>query len=173
MTVTFDNAQSADLPRIVAIYNEIIPSRLATADLTPVTVASREAWFASFDPASRPIWTIRVAGTIAGWVSLESFYGRPAYHHTVEISLYIDAAFRHQGLGQRALAFVTTQLPRLDIDRIVAFVFSHNAPSQALFKRNGFTVWGHLPEVAEMDGALYSLDILGRHFPEATQHGQN
>ena len=164
MPVTFELAQHQDLPRIVAIYNEIIPSRLATADLAPVSVASREAWFAAFDPATRPIWVMKVAGQIAGWVSLESFYGRPAYVHTAEISIYIDAQFRHQGLGQQALDYTFHQLKRLRLTRIVAFVFSHNLPSQGLFKRNGFTVWGHLPDVALMDGQLRSLDILGRAF---------
>lgn len=164
MNITFENARHADLPRIVAIYNEIIPSRLATADLEPVTVASREDWFASFDPATRPLWVLRQAGTIVGWVSLESFYGRPAYSHTAEISIYLDAACRHQGVGQQTLDFVFGQLARLDLDRIVAFVFSHNLPSQGLFKKNGFTTWGHLPDVALMDGHLRSLDILGRHF---------
>lgn len=164
MSIQFENARHADLPRIVAIYNEIIPSCLATADLTPVSVASREDWFASFDPASRPIWVIKVDDQIAGWVSLESFYGRPAYQHTAEISIYLDAAFRHHGLGQRALDFVISQLDRLDLNRIVAFIFTHNQPSQGLFQKNGFTVWGHLPDVALMDGQLRSLDILGRHF---------
>lgn len=49
MTVTFRFAQRADLPRIVAIYNESIPAHQATADLAPVTVTQREAWFAAFD----------------------------------------------------------------------------------------------------------------------------
>lgn len=164
MTVTFDYATHADLPTIVHIYNEIIPSRLATADLEPISVASREDWFASFDPATRPLWVMKDDDRIAGWVSLESFYGRPAYHQTAEVSIYIDEDYCHQGLGQRSLDHVFDQLPKLGLQNIVAFIFSHNVPSQGLFKKNGFEIWGHLPEVAEMDGQLRSLDILGRHF---------
>lgn len=164
MTITFELAQHADLPRIVAIYNESIPSRLATADLEPVSVASREDWFTAFDPQRRPIWVLKSDDQIVGWVSLESFYGRPAYGHTAELSIYIGQDFHHQGLGQQALDFVFSQLPRLGLDRIVTFIFSHNVPSQGLFKKNGFEPWGHLPDVALMDGQLRSLDILGRHF---------
>ena len=40
-------ARDADLPAIVAIYNAAIPGRQATADTEPVTVKSREAWFAT------------------------------------------------------------------------------------------------------------------------------
>lgn len=43
MQPEFTFATKADLPAVVAIYNQIIPSRLATADLEPVTVASRAA----------------------------------------------------------------------------------------------------------------------------------
>lgn len=164
MTIQFQLAEHQDLPKIVAIYNEIIPSRLATADLEPVTVASREAWFKAFDPDSRPIWLILSAGEVAGWVSLESFYGRAAYYKTAEISIYLDANYRHQGLGQLALDYVLGQLTRLDIDAIVAYIFSHNQPSQGLFKKNHFEIWGHLPNVALMDGQRRSLDILGRRF---------
>lgn len=53
----FRKAVHADLPRIVEIYNQIIPSRLATADLEPVTVADREAWFASFT-VTHPLWVM-------------------------------------------------------------------------------------------------------------------
>ncbi|GED94608.1 phosphinothricin N-acetyltransferase [Lentilactobacillus buchneri subsp. silagei] len=164
MSVRFEYATHDELPRIVEIYNEIIPSRLATADLEPVSVASRENWFAEFNHETRPLWVMKVDDQIAGWVGLESFYGRPAYQKTAEISIYIDANYRHQGLGQQAIDFVSGELERLGLDALVAFIFSHNLPSQKLFIHTGFTVWGHLPDVAEMDGQRRSLDILGKHF---------
>ncbi|MFD1432285.1 GNAT family N-acetyltransferase [Lacticaseibacillus yichunensis] len=164
MSITFTLATHADLARVIEIYNEIIPSRLATADLTPVTVASREAWFAAFDPATRPLWLMKDGETIAGWVGLESFYGRPAYQRTCEISIYIDAAYRHQGLGQQALDYVAGQLPALNVDTLLAYIFSHNAPSLGLFTKNGFARWAHLPEIADLDGRAASLDIMGRHY---------
>ncbi|HBF74598.1 MAG TPA: GNAT family N-acetyltransferase [Lactobacillus sp.] len=164
MSITFKYATKSDLPTITDIYNQVIPSRLATADLQPVSVASKQAWFDEFDPHSRPIWVMKDGDTIAGWVSLESFYGRPAYIHTTEISIYIDENYRHHGLGQKALNYVFSQLKDLDIDTLVAFIFHHNLPSIGLFKKNGFEAWGHLPDVADMDGQLRSLDILGRRF---------
>ncbi|EHM00500.1 acetyltransferase, GNAT family [Lentilactobacillus parafarraginis F0439] len=164
MTPTFTYADHADLPRIVAIYNQTIASRLVTADLEPVTVSSREAWFAAFDPHKRPIWKMMLNNQIAGWVSLENFYGRPAYQRTAELSIYISQEFRHHGLGQQALTFVATQLRQLGIENIVCFIFHHNNPSLGLFKKNHFEVWGHLPNVAVLDGQHRDLDILGRHY---------
>ena len=54
-------AQIADLPAIVAIYNDSIPGRMATADTEPVTVQQRDAWFREFDPARRPLWVFCAA----------------------------------------------------------------------------------------------------------------
>lgn len=158
------HAQSADLPRIVAIYNASIPDRMATADTEPVSVASREAWFAEFDPARRPLW---VAGpshdAAAGWLSLRSFYGRPAYHATVEVGVYVDPAARRRGVAQALLAHALAHAPALGIRTLLGFIFAHNAPSLALFERHAFERWGRLPGVAELDGIRRDVLIIGRH----------
>ena len=159
----FRQATHSDLPRIVEIYNQIIPSRLATADLEPVTVADREGWLASFT-ATHPLWVMEQDDQIVGWVGLEPFYGRSAYEHTAEISIYIDQAVRHQGVGSQALQFVIDQLPHLGITAIVAYIFGHNQPSLELFRHFGFAEWGSLPRVAELDGVQRDLEILGRRF---------
>jgi len=69
MGLLIRHAGKADLPAIVDIYNASIPGRLATADTEPVTVDSREDWFAGFNPASRPIWVaVTDGGDVAGWL---------------------------------------------------------------------------------------------------------
>ncbi|WP_395320397.1 GNAT family N-acetyltransferase [Fructilactobacillus frigidiflavus] len=160
----FELATANDLPKIVEIYNQAIPGRLATADLDPVTVASKQAWFQAFDANQHPIWVIKVNHQIAGWVSLAAFHERAAYRKTVEISIYFDQQFQHQGLGQQALTFVETQVKRLGVTTIVALIFAHNQPSQGLFLKNGFEKWAHLPDVAELDEQSASVDILGKHY---------
>jgi phosphinothricin acetyltransferase len=152
------------LHEIVAIYNAAIPGRLATADTEPVTVASREAWFREFDPARRPLW-VCVAdgnGAVQGWLSLRSFYGRPAYAATVEIGVYVDPAAQGRGVARDLLGHALAEAPGLAIRTVLAFVFGHNAPSLALFERAGFARWGLLPRVAELDGVERDLVILGR-----------
>lgn len=41
MKPTFTYADITDLPKIVDIYNETIASRMVTADLEPVSIASK------------------------------------------------------------------------------------------------------------------------------------
>ena len=75
--MTLRDATEADLPAIVAIYNSIIQGRMVTADLTPVTVESRRAWFAAHQVRERPLWVLAdAAGTIAAWASFYYFYPR-------------------------------------------------------------------------------------------------
>ena len=45
MKKDFIHAHQSDLPKIVSTYNSTIASRLVTADLEPVSVESKQAWF--------------------------------------------------------------------------------------------------------------------------------
>ncbi|MDF7638147.1 GNAT family N-acetyltransferase [Lactobacillus sp. ESL0791] len=163
MAVEYVQAQKEDLPFIVAVYNQNIASKKVTADLKPVTIAEREAWFAAHND-HRPLWIIENDGEKVGWLSLESFYGRQAYHATVEISIYIDRHFQGRGLGSKALAFAAGQTKKLGITTILAYIFSVNTASQKLFAAAGYQKYGHLPQVADMAGQVIDLDILGKRF---------
>ncbi|GBO56270.1 phosphinothricin N-acetyltransferase [Pseudanabaena sp. lw0831] len=163
-------AIEADLPAIIEIYNAAIPSRLATADLEPISVESRRTWFRSHGDRY-PVWVIAIGDRniqsaqnekIVGWISLQMFYGRPAYHKTAEVSIYIDPLCQGNGIGKELLSYAIAQCPKLNITKLVGFVFAHNAASRRLFERFGFTEWGFLPKVAELDGIDQSLVIFGK-----------
>jgi L-amino acid N-acyltransferase YncA len=156
------DAREGDLPRIVAIYNEAIPGRRATADTEPVTVDSRRAWFHEHAPELRPLWVVESGDDVVGWLSFQSFYGRPAYAATAEVSVYVSADAQRGGTGRALLARAVERAPGLGLATLVAFVFGHNEPSLRLFERHGFTRWGLLPRVARLDGVERDLVILGR-----------
>ena len=156
------DAGESDLPAIVAIYNATIPTRLSTADTTPVSVESRLPWFREHTPTNRPLWVIEVDGTIAGWFSFQSFYGRPAYHATAEVSVYVSPAHRRLGIGRRLVAQGIERAPDFGLQTLVGFIFGHNAASLGLFESFGFERWGVLPRVAELDGVERDLVIVGR-----------
>ncbi|CUS25453.1 sortase related acyltransferase [Paucilactobacillus oligofermentans DSM 15707 = LMG 22743] len=164
MEISFPFATQNDLPKIVQIYNQAVPTRQSTADLEPVTVADRQAWFDSHNQQHRPLWLIKADGNTVGWISLADFYGRIAYDHTVEISIYLDTDYRGHHLGTQALKFVESQTGNFEIKTILAYVFGHNHPSQKLFKQFNYEQWAFLPEIAEMDGINRDLVILGKKF---------
>lgn len=155
-------ARSEDLQRIVAIYNATVPSRMVTADLEPVSVESRLGWFEQHQPGSRPLWVVERDGEVIAWLSFSSFYGRPAYARTAEVSIYVDQRFHRQGIGAALLDRAIAHAPAIGVHRLLGFIFGHNAPSLALFERAGFERWARLPGVAVLDGVERDLVILGR-----------
>jgi phosphinothricin acetyltransferase len=155
-------ATRSDLPQIVDIYNSTIPSRMVTADTEPVSVESRVHWFEEHTPNLRPLWVVEDAGRVVAWLSFSSFYGRPAYAKTAELSVYVHEVFRKQGLGSYLLLQAIGYAPTSKVDTLLGFIFGHNEPSLALFERFGFSRWGELPKVAALDGIERDLVIVGR-----------
>jgi L-amino acid N-acyltransferase YncA len=154
-------ATLADLPKILEIYNATIISRQVTADLEPVSVDSRVVWFQDHQPDVRPLWVVEVDQQVIAWLSFSSFYGRPAYNQTSEVSLYVDESIRRTGVGTYLLQEAISFAPQLNLNRLLAFIFGHNEPSLALFKKFGFELWGTLPGVAKLDSIERDLCILG------------
>ncbi|MFC3457745.1 MULTISPECIES: GNAT family N-acetyltransferase [Massilia] len=165
-------ARRDDLPTIVDIYNSTIASRDVTADTEPVSVASREAWFAEHTPERRPLWVIHAADDrsdapeVIGWMSYSNFYGRPAYSGTAELSIYIAERWRGKGIGRYCLEQAIAFAPEIKVHTLLGFIFGHNAPSLALFRAFGFDTWAHFPRVANLDGVERDLIILGKRVVE-------
>jgi phosphinothricin acetyltransferase len=159
----FRDALKNDLEKIVEIYNSTISSRMVTADTEAVSVVSRQKWFDEHDSLKRPLWVVENGSNkIIGWVSFQSFYGRPAYDATVEISIYLETEQRGKGLGKQILQYCIDNASKFGIKTLLRFIFSHNEPSLKLFRHFGFEDWAILPNIAELDGKEYGLRILGK-----------
>ncbi len=161
MNVEFKYAQESDLKKIIDTYNSTIPSRLVTADLEPVSVESKLDWFNSHNKVNRPLWIVEVDNLYAGWMSFNSFYGRPAYNITAEVSIYLEENIRGKGLGNICLQKAIDEAKPRGIKNVLGFIFGHNEPSLKLFYKYKFEKWAHFPKVANMDGIERDLIILG------------
>lgn len=165
--LTIRVARREDLPGIVAIYNQAIPSHRATADLTPVTVAERVAWFEQHEPDRHPIFVAELDGKLAGWCSLSAYRpGRLALRFTAEISYYVDRACQRRGVGSALVRHALQACPGLGIKNVFAILLDRNEASRRLLEKHGFQQWGHLPRVADFDGEecgqyYYGLRIAG------------
>ncbi|MGI9024903.1 MAG: GNAT family N-acetyltransferase [Burkholderiaceae bacterium] len=161
MPLELRDAVDADLPGIVAIYNATIAGRGVTADLEPVSVESRLAWFRAHNPGRRPLWIAKDGDAMLGWLSFSDFYGRPAYGATVEVSIYLAESARGKGLGKMLLERAIAHAPSLAIRTLLGFIFGHNEASLRLFESHGFARWGSLPRVALLDTVERDLVIVG------------
>ncbi|OCG13511.1 phosphinothricin acetyltransferase [Gilliamella sp. App6-5] len=160
--ITYHDATLEDLPFIVDVYNSTIAGRQVTADTVPVSVESRLEWFHQHNPKNRPLWLIKYQDRSCGWISLSSFYGRPAFYKTVEISLYLHQDFRGKKIGQFMVNKIEQFAKQAGIEAIFSYVFRHNLPSVNLFKKMQYQQWGLLPKIAELDNVQRDLMIWGK-----------
>jgi L-amino acid N-acyltransferase YncA len=161
---TVRDASLDDLEEIVGIYNSTVPGRMVTADTETVTVEDKLKWFYDHNSTTRPLWMVEEIGSARalGWVSFQSFYGRPAYNGTVEISIYLHESARGKGLGKKLLKYSMERAAQLGIKTLLGFIFAHNEPSLALFRNLGFEDWAYLPNIAVLDDVERGLMILGK-----------
>jgi L-amino acid N-acyltransferase YncA len=157
------DAVEADLPAIIDIYNVAVTTRIATAQLEPVTLEERRDWLKEHSSDRHPFWVLEVDGQVAGWLTIKPLLPRCAYRGTVELSVYVDQKFRRRGIARSLLEEAIARGPSLGISAMVGLIFGHNQPSLRLFEQFGFERWGLLPRVAQLDGIERDLTILGRH----------
>lgn len=162
MAYVFETAKLSDLAAIVGIYNSTIADRHATADLKPVSVQSRQAWFEQHT-GNRPLYVLKnQANEVVAWGSFSDYYPRDAYHISAEISIYVHPDMRGKGLGKYVLQQMLERAPALGIRNVIAVIFGHNHASIQLFETFGFEKWGHLQDVCDLENRLADIVILGK-----------
>ncbi len=156
-------ARIQDLERIVAIYNQAVPHKNATADLLPVQTEQRKGWFSEHNPESFPIYVMEEDGRVAGWCSLSPYRGgRLALKDTAEVTFYVDYAVHGRGVGKALLKHALEDCARIGKRVLFAIVLEKNKKSIHLLEKAGFEKWGTLPDVADFDGELCAHVYMGK-----------
>lgn len=140
-------AQEEDLPLLNGIYNWAVENTVATFDLEPRDDMKAHTWFQLHTDSYYPLYVIRKAGIIAGWGSLSPFHPRPAYRGSGEFSIYIDAAYQHQGLGDQLLDTLCREAESLGYHTLLGLITGSNTASLKLAAKHGFKEVGHYREV--------------------------
>lgn len=166
MTYSHRLAAREDLPAIVEIYDFAIESRASTCDLEPVGVASRQAWFDASSPDRHPVWvgyeTDRPR-TVTGYLTFDPFLnGRPGYDVTLDLAVYLHPDHLGRGQGTHLLREAIAHAPELGARTLATTILASNESSLRLFLAQGFQEWGRLPGVADLDGAIHDVVLVGR-----------
>jgi phosphinothricin acetyltransferase len=103
------DATEADLPGLVAIYNEIIATSTAIYSNEPVTLADRREWWRARVAQGYPVLVATDASGVSGFASFGDFRAWPGYRFTVEHSVHVRADCRGQGVGTQ---LIKALLPR-------------------------------------------------------------
>jgi len=110
MRVDIEPMTPADWEQVRAIYLEGIASGQATFE---VEAPPWEQWDASHHPFARLV--ARASGRVIGWAALSPVSRRRCYAGVAEASVYVGAACRGQGIGQRLLLALIAESERQGI----------------------------------------------------------
>ena len=146
-------ARLEDLQSITDIYNQSIRHGFETAHTEELDIDDRKEWFLSHIPDRYPVYVFEKDSAVTGWVSVSPYRsGRQALRFTAELSYYVDANFRKQGIGKSLLEFAINASKEFGYQNLLAIVLDRNSASIALLESCGFSEWGHLPDVADFQG---------------------
>jgi L-amino acid N-acyltransferase len=142
------DAEPADLPRILEITNDAILNTTAIWSLAPASLASRQAWFAERQRQGYPVLVAEdSAGRVLGFASFGDFRPWEGYRHTVEHSIYVEAAARRQGLGRALLTALIARTEQTDKHVMIGGIEAQNSASLRLHQQLGFEQVGQLRQV--------------------------
>ncbi len=155
-------ATEADLAAIVAIYNDAVLHTTAIWNETPVDLDNRRVWFAERTRRGFPVLVAEWDGCVAGYASYGDFRAFDGYRHTVEHSVYVDAARRGAGLGRLLLAATVTAAERAGVHVMVGGIEAENTASIRLHESLGFVRAGVLHQVGRKFGRWLDLLFMER-----------
>jgi len=145
-------ARAEDLTAIVAILNQAVAAR-QVAILEAVEVEDRRDWFAAHTAEKYPILVAESGGEVAGWLSLGDYrLGRRALRFTAEVSYFVDAGHRRQGVATALMRAAIDLCPELEIKTLIAILLDRNEASLELLARFSFAEWGRMPNAVDFDG---------------------
>ena len=152
-----------DLESIVKIYNHAVDEKFATADTEYISTDSRKDWFAQHSAQTYPIYVAEENGDVIGWCSLSPHRpGRKALSKLAEISYYVHKDHRRKGIANSLITHTIEKAKELGFTNLFTILLDLNKPSIHLLEKFGFEKWGHLPDIAEIDGIVCGQFIYGR-----------
>jgi phosphinothricin acetyltransferase len=157
MDFVIEKMTDRDWPEVKAIYEEGI----ATGDATFETkVPEWQQWDKNHLPQCRLV--AKTANKVTGWVALSPVSGRCVYRGVAEVSLYVKASARGQGLGRALLEAVIEESERNGIWTLQGGTFPENLASIALQKSCGFREVGYRERIGCMSGKWRNVILMER-----------
>lgn len=142
------SCQIKDIEIICAIYNEAIINGVATFELEPLSIQEMCHRRSRLLANNYPYLVAEIEGQVVGYAYAGEFRSRPAFHGTVEDSIYLDKKVRGQGIGKALLFQLIREAESRNFRQMVAVIGdSANLPSLKLHESIGFKQVGILQSV--------------------------
>jgi L-amino acid N-acyltransferase YncA len=147
----------ADWESVRAIYREGIATGHATFE---TDAPDWETWDRGRRKDCRLV--ARSEGRVVGWAALSPVSTRPVYAGVAEVSVYVSASARGQGVGKALLIALIEASEEAGIWTLQGSIFPENAASLALVKGLGFREVGRRERIGCRNGVWRDTILVER-----------
>jgi L-amino acid N-acyltransferase YncA len=160
VTLLITSMTPGDWPAVQAIYAEGIATGLATFE---TVVPEWASWDQAHLTACRLV--ARREGQVLAWAGLSGTSSRAVYAGVAEVSLYVAADTRRQGVGRTLLEALIAESERAGFWTLQATIFAENDASLNLHAGAGFRVVGRRERIGLLHGVWHDTIVMERRSP--------
>ncbi|GHU96181.1 phosphinothricin acetyltransferase [Bacteroidia bacterium] len=156
---------TAQLPDILAIFNDAITNTTALYDYEPRTLQKVQQWYAVHVQSDFPMMgAFDEAGTLLGFATYSLFRPHDGYKFTLEHSVYVRSDARGHGIGKALLTALIAEARKRHVHSLIGVIDADNAVSISLHQKLGFNFCGKIPQAGFkfgrwLDVVFYQLQI--------------
>ncbi len=155
--ITITPMLPGDWPSVRRIY----AGGIATGNATFETeVPDWETWDRNHRPECRLV--ARDGDEVVAWAALSPVSARACYSGIAEHSIYVDEAYRGQGIGKLLLAALVAESEAAGFWTLQSSIFPENLASIAVHLACGFRILGRRKRVAMLNGVWRDTVIVER-----------
>jgi L-amino acid N-acyltransferase len=157
MTVIVRPAAEADLPAILAIYNDAVAKTTAIWNDGFADLDNRRQWYEGRRRSRYPVLVATLDDAVIGYASFGDFRAFDGYRFTVENSVYVAETARRRGAASALLVALIERARALGKHVMVAGIAGENDVSIRLHAKHGFVETARMPEVGFKFGRWLDL----------------
>jgi L-amino acid N-acyltransferase YncA len=141
-------AAPRDLAAITAIYEDAVRNGTASFEIEPPTQLEMTQRFETLQAGNYPYLVAELHESVAGYAYAGPYRARPAYHWSVEDSIYIAPRSQRRGIGRMLLERLVADAQSHGYRQMIAVIGdSANAASIELHRALGFRLVGTFDNV--------------------------
>ena len=162
-----------DLDRVIKLLNREVMGGVNIFRFAPLDAEAARRWWKLHGSgryqalvAEQPRDRDTGSPQVVGWAAFAPHSAYEGYDRTAEISVWVDAPFRGQGIGKVLIRALLATCHDRNLRTIVSRIEASNLASLRLHESIGFTHVGVLKDVGEKFGR--SLDVVLMQYRAAT-----
>lgn len=136
-----------DLPAILEIYNDAVVNTTAIWNDHLSDLQGRHDWWQQRVEAGFPVLSAQLDEACVGYATYGHFRPNDGYKHSRELSVYVAASARGQGIASQLMQALEDHARTHDVHVLVGGIEAGNEASIALHEKHGFEQAAYLKQV--------------------------